>query len=168
MRCLAVTPVRVASHSGSTSNTRGAGVLDHVADLFGSEPVVDGHQDPAVRAHPEEGDLEAGRVRADDGHPLAHADAELIEAQGQAPSPGVKLREGESPQRARNSGLVDNRRPVPVGGDGPIKKVADCERHEHWQSPMESVFAPQGSRPGRTGPGARRRESAEANLVSRA
>ena len=117
-------------------------MLDHVADLFGPQPVVDRDQHPAVAAYPEEGDLEAGRVRADDGHPFAEADAELVEAQGQAPGPGVELAVGERAQGARHARLVDDGRPVTERRDGPVQESRRSSTARTWQSPRVVASSP--------------------------
>ena len=90
--------VHLAGQIRVVQEDRRPGVLDDVGDLVGGEPEVDGHEDAAEAADPEERGEEAARVRAHDGHPLAVADAHVVEGQGHAPGPGLELGVG---RRAR-------------------------------------------------------------------
>ena len=60
-------------------------MLDDVADLLGIQPEVDGHEDAAEHADPEQADQEARRVGGDDGHAIVLGDPELVQGHGEAP-----------------------------------------------------------------------------------
>ena len=79
---MAVTPARALVELGVDEQHAGPRVLDDVLDLFGVEAEVDGHEDPAEPADPEERDEEPGGVRADDGDPLPLLNPHAIECSG--------------------------------------------------------------------------------------
>ena len=108
-----------SARSGSYRSTDAPECSHDVGDLVGGEPEVDRHQDPAEPAHPEEGGEEAGRVRADDGHPLPVAHPHPVERQGHAPRPRLDLGVGDcAPSEPGNVGLVHA---APRGGRGPAR-----------------------------------------------
>ena len=102
----------------------GAGVVDDVLHLLGDEPEVDRHEHPPAAADTEQRGQQASRVVADDGDPLADADAHRVERRGLGSGPRGHLgvRDG-APRLGRLHRLVDDRRRGPgrsarrVGGN---------------------------------------------------
>src|SRR6266487_2539717 len=70
LRWVSCTPLgRAVVELGVDKQHGGAGVVDDVADFVGVEPEVDGHEDPARSADPEEGHEQSSRVGRDDRDP---------------------------------------------------------------------------------------------------
>ena len=117
---------------GVDQEHRGLGVLHDVLDLVGSQAEVDGDEDPAEAADPEERREQAGGVGRDDGDPLTRADAQPVETGGLEPGTIGELGEGQRrPGLGRLVGLVDEGNLIGVGDLGPIEEVTDIERNEH-------------------------------------
>ena len=117
---------------GVDEQHRGAGVLDDVPDLVGVEPEVDGHEDPARSADPEERHEQSGGIRRDDRDSLADADPEVVQGGGLGARELAHAPVGQlSERRGRLVGLVDDADPVAVHECGALQEVVDRQRHPH-------------------------------------
>ena len=112
-------------------------MLDDVGHLVGVEPEVHGHEDAPGAAHAVEAGEQAGRVLADDGHPLALGDAERVERGGLRTGAFGDLPVGERPPRGGGLvGFVDHADAVRVHQLGPAQVVGDRQRNLHDDSPL--------------------------------
>ena len=110
-------------------------MLDDVGDLVGVEPEVHRHEDAAGAAHAEEAGEQAGGVLADDGHPLALGDAELVERRGLCTGAFGDLPVGErAPRGGGLVGFVDHADAVRIHELGPAQVVGDRQRNLHHDS----------------------------------
>ena len=121
---------------GVDKQHRCAGVLDDVPHLVGVEPEVDGHQDPARSAHPEERHEQSGRIGRHDRDALTHADPEVVQGGGLGARELTHAAVGQLAERRRGLvGLVDDADPVAVHECGALQEVVDRQRHLHAGPP---------------------------------
>jgi hypothetical protein len=105
-------------------------VLEDVDDLVCPQPVVDGDEDAAIRAHAEEGHQEARRVGRDDGHARAGRDAQIIERRGQATRHPRELAVGDAAQSSAGRGGCRTLRGRHAQVNA-LDEVAEGQRNDH-------------------------------------
>jgi hypothetical protein len=108
-------------------------VLDDVGDLVPAEPEVHRDEHPPPGGHAEEGLQQPGAVVADDGDPLAAADAQGVEPGGQAAGALGELTVGQAAQAAvlGRARLVHHPGPQRVDELGAVEEVGGREGHLH-------------------------------------
>ena len=113
----------------------GTRVLDDVAHLLGGEAEVDRHEDASRPRHAVHRGHQPGRVVADDRHPLADPDAELVQPGGHRPRPLGHLPVRERvPRLGGLVRLVDDPDAIGVQQLGAVDEVVDGEGHLHGSS----------------------------------
>ena len=115
---------------------RRTGVFDDVGDLVAIESEIDGDEHASVGGDAEECDQEPTGVRGQDRNSFAGGEAEIVERDGEGPSPAreFRVRDGSEPV-AGWVRFVGHARSRAIDVLGSVQKVECGQRHVHRMRP---------------------------------